>query len=329
MTSPKIPRRRFLQLAAGAVAAPAIIRPSWAQGAYPNRTVRTIVPVPPAGPPDMIARLIGPTLHAKLGQPFIVENKPGGGTNVGIELLARSEPDGYTLGIINHSSSINMTLVEKMNFNFVEDIVGIANVMQQPNALVVHPDMPMKTVPEFIAYVKANPGKINYASAGMGSTSHISAELFKTMTGVDMSHIPYPGGAQAMTDLLAGRVHLTFNAVPTIMSQLQSGRLRALGITSKTRIELLPDVPPIADFVPGFEAIGWYGYGAPKKTPPEIVELLHREIYAALEEPNIKKRISDLGATVTKMSIPEFNKFMADDVDKWAKVIKAANIPRR
>src|SRR6476619_3915378 len=321
----KLPRRQFLHLTAGAAALPAVSRLARAQ-AYPTRPVRMIVPFGPAGKTDIVARLIGQWLSEHLGQQFVVENRPGGAGNIGTEAVVRAPADGYTLLMIDVSPAINATLFNKLNFDFIRDIAPVANVVRVANVMVVNPSFPAKTVPEFIAYAKANPGKISLASAGIGTPNHLSGELFKTMTGANMTHVPYRGGGPAIADLLGGQVDVTFAVVTTAIEYIRAGKLRALAVTSATRQEALPDIPVMADFVPGYEAIGWFGLFAPKTTPVEVVDKLNKEINAALADPKMKARLADLGGTVVPGSPADFGRLVADDTEKWAKVIRAAGI---
>jgi tripartite-type tricarboxylate transporter receptor subunit TctC len=321
----KLPRRRFLHLAAGAAALPAVSRLASAQ-AYPSRPVRIIVGFAAGGQNDIVARLMSQWLSERLGQQFIVENRPGAGSNIGTEAVVRAPPDGHTLLMIAPSSTINVTLYDKLNFNFVRDIAPVATLTRQAQVMVVNPSFPGKTVPEFIAYAKANPGKINMASGGTGTGQHLTGELFKMMTGIDMMHVPYRGGAPAITDLIAGQVQAMFTSPPGMIESIKAGKLRALAVTTATRSEALPDVPPVGDFVPGFEAISWFGIGAPMKTPIEIVDKLNKEFNAALTDPGIKARIADMGATPFVGSPAEFAKLIAEEIEKWAKVVKFAGI---
>jgi tripartite-type tricarboxylate transporter receptor subunit TctC len=321
----KLPRRNFLCLTAGAAALPVFPRIARAQ-AYPTRPARIVVPVPPGGALDILARLIGQWLSDRLGQTFVIENRPGGGTNIGVEAVVRAPPDGYTLLMIDVSPAINATLFNKLNFDFIRDIAPVANIVRVPNIMVVNPAFPAKTVPEFIAYAKANPGKISLASAGIGTPNHLSGELFKAMAGIDMAHVPYRGGGPAIADLLGGQVDVTFAVVSTAIEYIRTGKLRALAVTSATRQEALPDIPTVADFLPGYEASGWFGLFAPKNTSVEIVDKLNREINAALADPKVKARLADLGGTVLPGSPADFGKLVVDDKEKWAKVIRAANI---
>jgi tripartite-type tricarboxylate transporter receptor subunit TctC len=318
-------RRRVLQLAGGLAVLPALPHIAHAQ-AYPSHPARIIVPVPPGGALDIIARLIGQWLSARLAQPFLIENRPGAGTNLGVEYVVRSPADGYTLLLVPGSVTANATLYTQLNFNFIRDIVPIAMISNLPLVMEVNASLPVKTVPEFIAYAKANPGKISMASGGSGSTSHIGGELFKMMTGVDMVHVPYRGGAPALTDLIAGQVQVMFSPLPESLAAIQAGTVRALAVTTAMRSSVLPDVPAVGEFVPGFEASTWQGIGAPTGTPPEIVTTLNKEINAALADSGIKYRLADLGSLPTPMSPAEFKQYIADETAKWAKVIHEAGI---
>ena len=321
----KLPRRRFLHLAAGAAALPAVSRIAWAQS-YPSRPVRLIVPLAPGGATDIVARVIGQWLSERLGQPFIVENRPGAGTNLGTEAVVRAAPDGYTLLLAAPNNAINASFYEKLNFNFIRDIAPVAGIISHSLVIVVHPSVPAKTVPEFIGYAKANPGKLNMASPGNGTPNHVSGELFKMMAGVDMVHVPYRSGGPALTDLIAGQVQVMFPATVSSIEYIRDGRLRALAVTTATRSELLPDIPTVDQFVPGYEASGWFDLGAPKAKPAEIVEKLNKEINAGLADPKIKTRLADLGGTPLVGSPADFGKLVADDTEKWGKVVRAANI---
>jgi tripartite-type tricarboxylate transporter receptor subunit TctC len=322
----KLPhRRQFLHLAAGAAALPATLRFARAQ-AYPSRPVRIIAPTAPGGAPDIIARLIGPWLSERLGQQFVVENRPGSGNNIGTEAVVRASPDGYTLLIVSSSNTINATLYDKLNFVFLRDIAAVAGIISLPFVMVVNPSVPAKTVPEFIAHAKANPGKISFGSPGIGTPGHVSGELFKIMTGVEMIHVPYRGGSPVVSDLLGGQVQVLFGTTSLTVEQVRAGKLRALAVTGATRWEGLPDIPTVADFVSGYEAISLFGLGAPKQTPAAIIERLNREINAALDNPNLKTRLVDLGGTLLAGSPADFGKLIADDTEKWGKVIRAANI---
>ncbi|MGD0025195.1 MAG: tripartite tricarboxylate transporter substrate binding protein [Xanthobacteraceae bacterium] len=321
----KLPRRQFLHLAAGAAALPAVSRIARAQ-AYPSRPVHLIVGYPPGGPNDILARLMGQWLSERLGQPFVIDNRPGAGSNMGTEAVVKASPDGYTLLMIASSSAINATLYEKLNFNFIRDIAPVASIVRAPNVMEVNPSFPAKTVPEFIAYAKANPGKINMAAPGIGAGPHMAGELFKMMTGLNIVDVPYRGAAPALTDLLAGQVQVMFDAIPSSIEFIRAGKLRAIAVTTATRSDALPDVPTLGDFVPGYEASTWFGIGAPRNTPAEIVEKLNKEINAGLADPKMKARIADLGGTVFALSPAEFGKLIAEETEKWGKVVRAANI---
>ena len=326
MTLPRtLARRRFLHLAAAAAALPATARIARAQS-YPARSVRIVIGYTPGGSADITARLLGQWLTERLGQPFVVESRPGGGTNIATEAVVRAPADGYTLLLVAPANAINATLYGKLNYDFIRDMAPVAGLIRFPNVMEVNPSVPAKTVPEFVAYAKANPGKINYASSGNGSTIHMSAELFKMMAGVDLMHVPYRGGAPALTDMLAGQVQVMFDNLPTSVEHIRAGKLRPLAITSATRSELLPDVPTVADFVPGYESSAWYGVGAPKGTPAEVVDRLNKEVNAALADPKMKARFAELGATVLPGSPADYGNFIAAETAKWAKVITAANL---
>jgi tripartite-type tricarboxylate transporter receptor subunit TctC len=314
-----------LHLAAGAAALPAVSRIARAQ-TYPSRPVRVIVPFAPGGASDIVARLMGQWLSERLGQQFVMDNRPGGGGNIGIEAVVRAPADGYTLLLASPPAAINATLYDKLNFNFIRDIAPVAGIISAPNVMVVNPLVPAKTVPELIAYAKANPRKLNMASPGVGTTPHLAGELFKMMAGVDMVHVPYRGGGPALTDLLGGQVQVMFVTTVSSIGYIKAGRLRALAVTTATRLEALPDIPTVAEFVPGYEASNWYGVGIPKNTPAEIIDKLNKEINAGLADPRMKARIADLGATVFASSSADFGKFIADETEKWGKVIKFAGI---
>jgi tripartite-type tricarboxylate transporter receptor subunit TctC len=319
----KLPRRNFLRLAAGAVALPAFPRLSWAQ-AYPSRPVRMIVGFGPGSAPDIIARLTGQWLSDRLGQPFLIENRPGAASNIGTEAVVRAEPDGYTIQMTVLTNVFNTTLYTNLKFNFGSDIAQVAGVANAPYVVVVSPMVPARTIPEFIAYAKANPGKINMASGGTGSSSHIFGELFKTMAGVDLVHVPYRGNY--MPDRLAGQVQFAVNPIPQALELIRSGQLRALAVTTNHRLAALPDLPTVAETVPGYEALGWYALGAPKNTPAEIVDKLNAATNAALAEPKLQARLADLGVEPMPMTPAEFRKFIASETDKWTKVIKSAGV---
>jgi tripartite-type tricarboxylate transporter receptor subunit TctC len=318
-------RRQFLHLAAGAAALPAVSRIARAQS-YPSRPVRIIVGLAAGSSLDILARLMGQWLTERLGQPFVIENRPGAGTNVATEAVVRSAPDGYTLLAVSPANAINATLYEKLNFNFIRDIAPVASIVREPNVMVVNPSVPAKSVPEFITYAKANPGELSMASAGNGTASHMAGELFKMMAGVNMVHVPYRGGGPALTDLLGGQVQAMFPGTIASVEYIRTGKLRALAVTTATRSEALPDLPTVGDFVPGYESSLMDGVGAPKNTPAEIVDKLNKEINAGLADRKIKARFADLGAIVLPGSPSDFGKLIADETEKWGKVIQAANI---
>ena len=321
----RIPRRQFLQLAsAAALAVPSVVR---AQGAYPNRPVRLIVGQAAGSSSDITARLIGQWLSDKLGQQFVVETRPGATGNIATEFVARAPADGYTLLLLNAQNTINATLYDKLGFDFQRDIVPVGGIDRVTLVMEVNPSFPAKTVAEFITYAKANPGKINMASAGIGGPQHAAGEMFRHLAGINMVHVPYRGSTPAITDLIAGQVQVMFDVTPTAVPQIKSGKLRALGVSTPTRIPALPDVPPIAETVKGYEASAWIGIGAPKGTPAEIVAALNKQINAALLDKTIQERLAGLGATILPQMTPEvFAKFVADDVERWAKVIKATGM---
>ena len=321
----KLPRPRFLHLAAGAAALPALSRIARAQ-TYPSRPVRWVVPFPPGGVTDIVARLISQWLSERLGQPFVIENRPGAGGNIGAEAVVKAAPDGYTLYLSSSPNAISATLYDNLNFNFIRDIAPVASISISPLVMEVNPSVPAKTVPEFVAYAKANSGKLNMASNGNGTTSHLAGELFKMMTGINMLHVPYRGAAPALTDLIGGQVQVMFDVMASSIEHIRAGKLRALAVTTATRSEALPDVPNVGEFLPGFEASAWQGVGVPKNTPTEIVDKLNKEINAALSDPKIKARLADLGGTVLSGSPADFGKLIADETEKWGKVIRAANI---
>jgi len=321
----KLPRRKFLHLAAGAAALSAVPRLAWAQ-TYPARPVRMIVATGPAGAPDILARLVGQWLSERLGQQFVTENRPGGGNNIGTEAVVRAPPDGYTLLLVDPSASINATLYEKLNYNFIRDIATVAGIVRMPLVMVVHPSVPATTVPELIAYAKANPGRINMASPGIGTPGHVAGELFKMMTGTEMIHVPYRGGGPALTDLIGGQVQVFFPSTSLSIEQIRAGRLRALAVTTAARWDGLPDIQTVGEFVPGYEASIVLGVGAPKRTPVEIIDKLNREINAALADPKIESRLADLGGTPLAGSPADFARLIADETEKWGKVIKFAGI---
>jgi len=321
-----LPRRQFLYLVAAAAAAlPAASRVAWAQ-TYPSQPVRVIVGFAAGRPNDILARLIGQWLSERLGQPFVIENRLGAGSNIATEAVVRAPPDGYTLLLVGSPNAINATLYDKLNFNFVRDIAPVASFIRGALVMVVHPSVPAQTVPEFIAYAKANPGKLSYGSGGVGGITHITPELFKMMTGVNMVHVPYRGVAPALTDLLGGQVQVLFTNPAQTIEYIRAGKLRALAITTATRSEALPDIPTVEEFVPGYEASSIFGFGAPKNTPAEIIDKLNKEINAGLADPKIKARLADLDGTVLVGSPADFGKLIAEETEKWGKVIRAANI---
>src|SRR5215475_13236116 len=321
----KLPRRQFLHLAAGTAALPAVSRFAWAQ-AYPARPVRIIAATGPGSAPDILARLLGQWLSERLGQQFVTENRPGGGNTIGTEAVVRAPPDSYTLLLVDGTASINATLYEKLNYNFIRDIATVAGIVRLPNLMMVNPSVPAKTVPEFIAYAKANPGKINMASAGIATPGHVAGELFKMMTGIEMVHVPYRGGAPALTGLIGGQVQVMFLSPAATIEYIRSGRLRALAVTTTTRWEGLPDIPTVDEFVPGYETSIVLGVGVPKATPVEIIDKLNREINAALADPKLKERLAVLGGTPLAGSPADFAKLIAEETEKWGKVIKFAGI---
>jgi tripartite-type tricarboxylate transporter receptor subunit TctC len=319
-----LPRRAFLRAAVGAAALPAAARIACAQ-AYPSRPVHLIVGFPPAFAPDIIGRLAAQSLSERLGQQVIIDNRPGAGSNIGTELVVRAAPDGYTLLVASNPNAINATLYQNLNFNFIRDIAPVASIARAALVVVVHPSVPANTIPEFIAYAKANPGKMNVGSGGIGTTVHVAGELFKMMVGVDMVHIPYRSN-NLLQDQLSGQVHVAFSPVPTVIGYIRAGKLRALGVTSTNPVDALPGVPPVAEFVPGFEASTWFGIAAPKKISPDIVDKLNKEVNAGLADPKMIARFADLGAVPAPMAPAEFGQFIGEQTDKWAKVIRAANI---
>ena len=319
----KLPRRQFLHLAAGAVALPALSHIAWAQ-AYPTRPVRIVVGFPPGTSSDITARLIAEWLSQRLGQQVLVENRTGAGTNIAAETVVQASPDGYSLLWVTQTNAINATLYESLNFNFIRDIAPVAGVIRVPTVMMINPSVPAKTVPEFIAYAKANPDKINMSSPGIGSANHVLGELFQMMTGVKLVHIPYKGSQ--FPDLLSGQVQITFNPLPSSLNFINTGKLRALAVTSATRQAVLPDVPTVGEFVPGYEGNAWFGIGAPKNTPKEIVDKLNSEINAGLANPKLSARLIDLGGVPMSVTPAEFGKFIADETEKWGKVVKFAGL---
>jgi tripartite-type tricarboxylate transporter receptor subunit TctC len=318
-------RRQFLRLAAGATALPAISHIAWAQ-TYPSRPVRIISGFAAGGVGDILARLMGQWLSERLGYPFIVENRPGAGGNIATEIVVRAPPDGYTLLVVGSSHTINETLYEKLNFNFIRDIAPVASISRDPHVVLVNPSFPAKTVPEFIAYAKANPGKVNMASGGIGTGPHVASELFKMMAGVEMVHVPYRGGGAALTDLLGGQVQVMFPVTTASIAYIRAGSLRPLAVTTATRSEALPNIPTVGEFIPGYEASSVTGLGAPKNTPTEIVDKLNKEINAGLADPKIKARLADLGSMVLAGSPTDFGTLLAEETEKWGRVVRAVNI---
>jgi tripartite-type tricarboxylate transporter receptor subunit TctC len=321
----KLPRRKFVQLAASAAALPVVSRIASAQ-AYPTRPVRIVVGLAPGGANDIVARLMGQWLSERLGQQFVIENRPGAASNIATEAVVRAPPDGYTLLLCSVNNAINATLYERLNFNFIRDIAPVAGIIRSPNVMVVNPSVPAKSVPEFMAYVKANPRKLNMASPGTGTGPHLCGELFMMMSGTSMIHVPYRGGGPALTDLLGGQVQVYFPGTVSSIEYIKTGRLRALAVTTATRSDALPDIPTVGEFVPGYEASGWFGVGASKNTPAAIIDKLNKEVNAALADPKMKVRLADLGGMVFPGSPAEFGKLIADETEKWGNVIRALNI---
>jgi len=318
-------RRQFLCSAAGAVALSALPRTAAAQS-YPTRPVRVLVPFPPGSTSDTLARLLGQSLTERLGQAIVIENRPGAAGNFATEAVARAAPDGHTLLLITLSNAVNASLYDKLNFDFIRDIAPVASLMRTPGVMEVNPSVPAKTAPEFIAYAKAHPRPITMASAGNGASSHLAGALFMMMTGIELVHVPYRGSPPALTDLLGGQVQVMFDNIPTSIAHIRAGKLRPLAVTAASRLDVLPDVPPLADFVPGYEMSLWLGLGAPKSTPAEIVDRLNREINVTLADPVIKARMADLGGTPMGGSADEFAALIAAETEKWAKVVRAAGI---
>jgi len=320
-----IRRRRFLHLAASAAVLPAV--GTTARGeAYPSRPVHFIIGYPPGGSADMTSRLTAQWLSERLGQQFVVESRPGGGTNIATEAVVRAPPDGYTILLAAPANATNATLFEKLNFDFLRDIVPVAGLIRFPDVVEVNPSLPIHSIPELIAYAKANPGKLNFASSGVGSTLHVAGELFKMMAGVEIIHVPYRGGAPALVDLMSGRVQLMFDNLPTSIELIKAGKLRPLAVTTAMRSAVVPDLPTVADFVPGYEASAWYGIGVPKGTSAEIIDILNKAINAMLADPTAKARFAELGASLLPGSPEDFGKLVADETEKWGKVIRTANI---
>ena len=323
--SRRLLRRRFLHLTAGAAVFPITSRLARAQ-AYPSRPVRLIVPFAPGGTTDVLARLIGNWLSERLHQPFIIENRPGGGANIGTEAVVNAAPDGYTLLIVSPANANNTTLYDKLTYNFLRDIAPVSGIASAPNIMEVNPAVPTRTVGEFIAYARANPGKISFGSAGTGTSQHLSGEMFKMMTGLDLIHVPYRGEAPALTDLLGGQVQLMFLTMASSIEHIRSGKLRPLAVTAKIHVDALPGVPTLAEFLPGFEASVWFGIGAPKNTPIDVIDRLNMEIEASFADPKMKAQLAGLGAIPMSMTPAVFGRFVTEETEKWAKVVKFAGI---
>jgi tripartite-type tricarboxylate transporter receptor subunit TctC len=320
-----ISRRKFLHLAAGSGALPVLSRTARAQ-AYPSRPVHIIVPFAAAGPNDIVARVVCQWMSEHLGQPFVIENRPGAGTNVGTEMVVHAPPDGYTVLVVSSSHAINATLYDKLNFSFVRDIAPVASIMRVPNVMVVNPAFPARSVREFIDYGKANPGKLNFASSGIGASNHMSGELFKVMTGLDMTHVPYRSSGPALTDLISGQVQVMFDAMSSSVEHIRAGRLRPLGVTTATNADALPEVPVVADVVPGYEVSNWFGFGMPRSTPADVIMTFNKAVDEALADPKLKARLAELGGILMPGSPADFGKLIAEETEKWGKVIRSANI---
>ncbi len=320
-----ISRRKFLHLAAGSGALPVLSRTARAQ-AYPSRPVHIIVPFAAAGPNDIVARVVCQWMSEHLGQPFVIENRPGAGTNVGTELVVHAPPDGYTVLVVSSSHAINATLYDKLNFSFVRDIAPVASIMRVPNVMVVNPAFPARSVREFIDYGRANPGKLNFASSGIGASNHMSGELFKVMTGLDMTHVPYRSSGPALTDLISGQVQVMFDAMTSAVEHIRAGRLRPLGVTTASKADALPEVPVIADVVPGYEVSNWFGFGMPRNTPADVIMTFNKAVDEALADPKLKARLAELGGILMPGSPADFGKLIAEETEKWGKVIRSANI---
>jgi tripartite-type tricarboxylate transporter receptor subunit TctC len=321
----KISRRKFLHLAAGSTALPALPRTARAQ-AYPSRPVHIIVPYAAAGPNDIVARVVSQWLSEHLGQPFVIENRPGAGSNIGTEMVVHSPPDGYTVLIVSVSHAINATLYEKLSFNFSHDIAPVAGVIRVPNVMVVNPAFPAHSVREFIDYGRANPGKLNFGSSGVGASNHMGGELFKALTGLDMMHVPYRSSGPALTDLISGQVQVMFDSIASAVEHIRAGRLRALGVTTATKADALPEVPVIADAVPGYEVSNWFGFGMPRSTPTDVVTTFNKAVNEAIADPKLKARLAGLGGILMPGSPADFGKLIAEETEKWGKVIRSANI---
>jgi tripartite-type tricarboxylate transporter receptor subunit TctC len=321
----KISRRKFLHLAAGSGALPMLSRTAWAQ-AYPSRPVHIIVPYAAAGPNDIVARVVCQWMSEHLGQPFVIENRPGAGTNIGTEMVVHAPPDGYTVLVVSSSHAINATLYDKLNFSFIRDIAPVASIMRVPNVMLVNPAFPARSVREFIDYGKANPGKLNFGSSGVGASNHMSGELFKAMTGLDMMHVPYRSSGPALTDLIGGQVQVMFDAISSSVEHIRSGRLRPLGVTTATKADALPEAPVIADTVPGYEVSNWFGFGMPRNTPGDAIMAFNKSVNAAIADPKLKARLAELGGILMPGSPADFGKLIAEETEKWGKVIRSANI---
>jgi len=319
----KLRRREFLHLAGAAAALPAVSRMARAQS-YPSRPLRMIIGYPPGGSADLTARLTGQWLSEQLGQPVVIESRPGAATNLATEAVVRAAPDGYTLLLVAPANAINATLYDKLNFNFLSDMAPVAGIIRFPNVVVVNPSLPIKTIPELIAYAKANPGKLNMASSGNGSTIHMSGELFKMMAGINMVHVPYRGGAPALTDLMGGQVQVMFDNVPTSAEHIKAGKLRGLAVTSTEPSEVLPDLPTVAEFLPGYEASAWYGLAVPRNTPGEVIDRINKATNAILADPKAQARFAELGASLLPGSAADFGRLLVDETEKWGKVVKFA-----
>jgi tripartite-type tricarboxylate transporter receptor subunit TctC len=321
----KFSRRQFLRLVTGAAALPVLPRIARGQ-AYPSRPVRLIIGFAAGGSNDIVGRLMGQSLSERLGQQVVVENRPGASTNIATEAVVNAAPDGHTILLVSNAAAINATLYERLNFNFIRDIAPVAGVMRVPNVMEVNPSVPVKSVPDFIAYAKANPGRISMASGGAGTSSHLAGELLKMIADVNMVHVPYRGGAQPLTDLIGGQVQIMFDVMPSSIQHIRGGKLRALAVTTSTRSEALPEVPSVSEFMPGYEVSTWYGLGVPKGTPANIIDMLNKETNAVLSDPKLKTRLADLGGTPLELSPADFGKLIADETEKWGKVIRAAHI---
>jgi len=316
-------RRQFLHL--GAAVLPLLPRVARGQ-AYPSRPVRLIVGFAAGGANDIVGRLMGQSLSERLGQQVVIENRPGASTNIATEVVVNAAPDGHTILLVSNAAAVNATLYERLNFNFIRDIAPVAGIMRVPNVMEVNPSVPVKTVPEFIAYAKANPGRMSMASGGTGSSSHLAGELFKMMADVNMVHVPYRGGAQPLTDLIGGQVQVMFDVMPSSIEHIRGGRLRALAVTTTTRSEALPEAPSMSEFLPGYEVSTWYGFGVPRSTPAGIIGILNKEANAVLSDPKLKARFADLGGTPLELSPADFGNLITDETEKWGRVIRAANI---